>query len=319
MIFENIPYNPNKYSLHLNKTLRLKVTNKCPFSCYFCHNEGSKQSEDILINELFGEYIKKLQSELRIEQIHLTGGEPTSHPNIIEIISFLTNIGLSVKMTSNGQFPSNLLPKLYEAGLDSINFSVHTLNPIKLSNMQKPRRNYVWGLNALEYQLNNIVEAKNVGLHVKLNTVVQTDTSINDIISFCKDEELELRLLDDLNPESLSVQKIIEILKNDGATIFEINLIVGSSSYSYNVESHDGFNFKIKAIKKTILNSLCNSCLVRDVCKEWFYGIRIEQLNKIPIIRLCIDRQDFPAVQSMSDFFKSDQYKEIINFTKEFT
>jgi hypothetical protein len=82
------------------------------------------------------------------------------------------------------------------------------------------------------------------------------------------------------------------------------------------VTSKSGYQFKVKAIRKVILASLCNDCLVRDMCKEWYYGIRIEQQNNVPLARLCIDRQDFPAVQHLSEFFNSDQYKEIESIRK---
>ena len=94
-----------------------------------------------------------------------------------------------------------------------------------------------------------------------------------------------------------------------------VNLFNGSSSYSYDVIARDGFEFKIKAIRKYTLKTLCDDCFVRDVCKEWYYGIRIEQQRKKTMIRLCLERQDYPALQNLEQFKISEQFNEIKGIT----
>lgn len=85
-----------------------------------------------------------------------------------------------------------------------------------------------------------------------------------------------------------------------------------SSSYSYDITSTDGFKFKIKGIRKNILISLCADCKIRDNCKEWFYGIRLETIVDKIFVRLCLHRQHYPAIQSLDEFFVSKQYLELI-------
>ena len=311
MIIENIPYHPGKWEISNNTSLRIKVTNKCQFRCYFCHHEGCNTSQDLELTEALKSVLLRFHDELHYSQIHLTGGEPTLYSDCLNLIEYSKSIGFVVKMTSNGQFPSEFLTNMAEAGLDSINFSIHTLNPVKLAKIQKPRRSILWGIDALGSQLRNIIKANEVGLNTKVNAVVQNDASILDIISFCWDEKIELRILDDLNPDSLSMKRIIEVLKGLGAHVVNIRITSGSSSYSYDVITKDGFEFKVKAIRKFALKSMCDSCPVRDVCQEWFYGIRVEQKREKLMIRLCIQRQDEPAIQEINQFLESKQYDEI--------
>lgn len=311
MIIENIPCQPDRISITKNDTLRIKVTNRCPFQCNFCHHEGSIKSQDLIIDSNLIHGLKRFYVDMKLIQAHLTGGEPTTYPLCLSFIRKLKSIGFIVKMTSNGQLAPSLLKRLKKAGLDGINFSIHTLNPIKLGSIQRPIKNFEWGIKSLQRQLRNLKAAKELGLSIKINTVVQNDSDILDIISFCKSEGIELRILDDLNPCSLSIQRIIEILTSMKAIITGINLVDKASGYSYNIISKDGFKFGVKAIRKNVLRTLCGECRTRDTCKEWFYGIRLEQVGSKALVRLCLHRQDYPAIQTLEEFFESKQFIEL--------
>jgi molybdenum cofactor biosynthesis enzyme MoaA len=250
--------------------------------------------------------------DLGFREAHLTGGEPSWYPECEKLVLELHNMGLQVKMTSNGQFNAELLKRLANAGLYSINFSVHTLNPQHLAEIQAPQRSIEWGKKALETQLQNIRTAREMGLRVKINTVVQDSIEdATDVINFCRQEAMDLRLLNDLSLGSLSIEKIIEILQSLGAEIEGIGLVDGVSSYSCQVVTSTGFHFSVKAIRKCSLRTMCGYCKTRDQCQEWFYGIRIEQIGDRPMVRLCLHRKDFPCVQTIEDFFDSEQFDEI--------
>ena len=45
----------------------------------------------------------KAKQSLGIKEVHLTGGEPTLHPKLPQIIAITVSAGLDVKMTSNGE------------------------------------------------------------------------------------------------------------------------------------------------------------------------------------------------------------------------
>jgi GTP 3',8-cyclase len=309
-ILNNIPYSPKNINYSKNRSLRIKVTNKCPFSCYFCHHEGSNNAGDIpLTNDLF-DFLKELKNSL-IEEIHLTGGEPTSFKELSLLVSRLIEMGIKVKITTNGHFVESTIENLKNAGLKDLNFSLHTLNPIKLGLIQKPSKNFRWGISALSNQLESIELAKKQGFNTKINTVIQSNSELFDIIDFCRDQQIELRILDDLTPNSLSVKKIIAFLTSKQSIISGVNLYNNSSSYSYAIETSDNYSFKIKGIRKFILKTLCNNCHIRDTCTEWFYGIRLESFEKKLLIRLCIHRQDYPALMTIDDFLKSEQYNEL--------
>lgn len=319
MILERIPCLAPTVDIFKVKTIRIKVTDNCPFDCSFCHKEGNPLSENIDLDENFFYSMSKLRNDLKLNEVHLTGGEPTCYPHIVRIIDNLHNMGFIVKMTSNGQFDSKLLENLKKAGLCSINFSIHTLRPLNLVKIQKTSKSLKWSAEALARQVNNLEVSKKIGLSPKINTVVQKEPEdALEIIDFCKSETYELRLLDDLSPNSLSIQKIIQILKNKGSEVEGVDITEGVSGFSYRIKMNDDFRFKVKSIRKCILRSICNKCMLRDQCVEWFYGMRIEQFKNKKIVRLCIHRQDYPAIQELSHFPNSLQYQEIKQFVESF-
>lgn len=313
--FENTLYQLDRIQVLKNDTLRIKVTNNCSFTCRFCHHEGSLKSRNLALNTDLIRGFTRLHTELKLTQAHLTGGEPTSYPHCRELISELKSIGYRVKMTSNGQFDSDLIRQLKDSGLDGMNFSIHTLDARKLCGLQGRQKNIEWGLQALSQQLDNVHMALESGLEVKINTVAQNDSKIYDILKikdYCKNAGVGFRILNDLGQGASSIQQIAEILKSMNACVEGTNLIDKSSGCSLDMIAKDGFKFKVKYIRKNTMETLCEDCKKKDVCTEWFYGIRVEQADDRALVRLCIQRQDYPAIQTFEEFFTSRQLVELL-------
>jgi MoaA/NifB/PqqE/SkfB family radical SAM enzyme len=55
---------------------------------------------------------------------YFTGGEPTLHPNVIEIVNYANELGLIATMTTNGTASKEILRKLKEAGLYLLSVSL---------------------------------------------------------------------------------------------------------------------------------------------------------------------------------------------------
>jgi len=94
-----------------NKALRLKITERCPWSCIFCHKEGGWDIDDINWDQETERVIQTIRDVIGIEEIHYTGGEPTSNKGISELTTGLVSLGLDVKTTSNAQLSKKALKK----------------------------------------------------------------------------------------------------------------------------------------------------------------------------------------------------------------
>lgn len=295
-----------------NRSIRLKITEKCPWNCIFCHEEGGWGIDDIRWDEAMQKNIGLVKKMLSIEETHLTGGEPTASRYIEELAGGLTSLGLDVKLTTNGQFSEKKLEELMAKGIKEFNFSIHALNPEDFIKSQK-RKNLSWAESNIRNQKEIILKAKELGAKIKLNVLISTEDDIKkamEVFQYAKENQIPLRFLNDLyngQVSVLAVDKLArEILK---AKKFKETLVRGSSSKSSYYRQEDGFEFGIKEIREYKLKTLCQDC--NENCKEQFYGIRMEQRGGRLYIRLCIDRKDGKSLMTVEDFLESEQLKEI--------
>src|SRR5450432_2536830 len=98
----------------------------------FRPNAELMQDDELLL-------LVRLFAELGFDKFRLTGGEPTVRVNLIEIVREMSAVpGVkSLSMTTNGTLMDKLAFPLKEAGLQRVNMSLDTLNPVKF---QKIRR-----------------------------------------------------------------------------------------------------------------------------------------------------------------------------------
>ena len=90
--------------------------NGCNFRCPYCHNAEllDGNAEEVLTVERLLAFLKKRQGIL--DGVCITGGEPTLHPELPELLRSIRELGFSVKLDTNGSRPA-ILKALVEAGL----------------------------------------------------------------------------------------------------------------------------------------------------------------------------------------------------------
>ncbi|MBQ4535258.1 MAG: anaerobic ribonucleoside-triphosphate reductase activating protein [Clostridia bacterium] len=96
-------------------------TNGCSFDCWYCHNKGL-----LSLNNKpkynFDEIYQFLESRKNfLDGVVISGGEPTLQKDLEEVIDKIKELGLKVKLDTNGTNPSvlqKLLPKLDYVAMD---------------------------------------------------------------------------------------------------------------------------------------------------------------------------------------------------------
>jgi GTP 3',8-cyclase len=214
----------------IDRAFRLKVTNNCPFSCTFCHNEGTELPErgavsrvSTLLDERAGlppvEDVKlrdiedlgsggfsvgdlKVLQEIGFDSIHLTGGEPTMHRRLEGLIRIFVSQGFKVKMTSNGQFRKPLLKRYKDAGLGGVTFSILSFDSKEFLETQgtefaTDEAALLYSKKTMNKLRGSIEEAIAVGLRVKANVVVLGDDfeRVKAIVNYCVAVNAEVNLL----------------------------------------------------------------------------------------------------------------------------
>ena len=112
--------------------LRLSVTDRCNLRCRYCMPDGAKilEHEEVLTHEEFLR-LAALFAQCGIDTVRVTGGEPLVRKSVAQLVAGLkATPGIRhVSMTTNGTLLAQQLPALLDAGLDSVNISLDTLDP----------------------------------------------------------------------------------------------------------------------------------------------------------------------------------------------
>lgn len=166
------------YPGHLASTIFL---GGCNFRCPFCHNKGlvlCPSKEPVIPATLVLEHLVKRKNV--IEGVCITGGEPTLSQDLPSFIKQLKDIGLLVKLDTNGYRPDVLKSLIQEGMVDYIAMDIKSSpqNYAKLT-----------GLEAID--MNKINESVNIIMSANIpyefrTTLVKELHTMEDIDSIGK-------------------------------------------------------------------------------------------------------------------------------------
>jgi radical SAM protein with 4Fe4S-binding SPASM domain len=108
----------------MNKIQRfyMNIWNGCNLNCSHCFNEGGKAQGEVLSHSEIMRLIGEAQETLGIEEVQITGGEPTQRKNLFPLIQEMQQKGLKVLLQTNGVFNSGITRKILT--LNEENFSL---------------------------------------------------------------------------------------------------------------------------------------------------------------------------------------------------
>jgi GTP 3',8-cyclase len=203
--------------------LRISVTDRCNERCLYCMPEGYKgwaQKADHLTAD---EIIRVVASACRVgfRKFRLTGGEPCIRKDLVEIARGISQQpGVrSLGLSTNGTHLAKLARPLREAGVNSVNISLDTLDPAQYRKITGGEIGAV---------LSGIEAAVSAGIpRSKLNCVLMrgiNEEQIWPLIRFAAARNVPLRFIE-LMPISathvltkenfLSVHEVLERLARD--------------------------------------------------------------------------------------------------------
>jgi len=172
-------------------SLRISLTQRCNFECFFCHQEGEHDpGGEMTAGEV--ETIVKVASGLGVGKVKLTGGEPLLRGDIVEVVGRIKPHLEEVSMTTNGSLLPGLACRLKDAGLDRVNVSLHTLDGATFKK--------ITGVGSESNVRAGVEEAIRCGLNpVKLNMVVMkciNDGEIPALIDYSRRVGAVLQLIE---------------------------------------------------------------------------------------------------------------------------
>ena len=163
-------------------------------ACTYCVSsiKDHKRSPEELSTEELLKLVSLLVKHAGIEKVRLTGGEPLLYPKISAIISEIHKMGIkSIGLTTNGQLLSRNAKKLHDSGLNNVNISLDSLDPINFKKMGR--------VGHLRRTLDGIESCLSLGLTVKVNMVViknENDNEVIDMLKYGVKNGIEIRYLE---------------------------------------------------------------------------------------------------------------------------
>lgn len=177
--------------------LRLSVTDRCNFRCYYCMPEEGvdfADRDDILtFHEM--ERLIQLFVSVGVNKVRITGGEPFVRKGIMGFLDHISQIeGLAqITVTSNGTLSSNQISELKRLGIFKINISLDALDRQRFFEMTRR--------DEFENVYHSVIKLMEEGFQIKLNCVVAEGKNIQDIIPFVdltKSYPLAVRFLEQM-------------------------------------------------------------------------------------------------------------------------
>ena len=244
--------------------LRLAVTDRCNLRCQYCmpaHGIDIVDRKELLtFKEMYR--ITRVLSELGVNKVRLTGGEPfvrKDFVNFLEMLSFNDKLD-EINITTNGALISKYISKLEELKIGTINLSIDSLSK---ENFAKITRR-----NVFDEVYKTLEALEKSTLKLKLNVVVQSGVNTHEIIDFIeltKHKNIAVRFIEEMPfngvgqrniQEVWNYTKILDLINAHYKETIPLESEKSSTSHNFKVKNHQGTFGIIPAFTRTI----CNDC-----------------------------------------------------------
>ncbi len=177
--------------------LRISLTDACNLRCVYCMPEHMtfRPRHELLSDDELRRLIT-IFGEIGFRKIRFTGGEPTLRPGLVGLVRHssgtpgITKVGL----TTNGVLLDQLAQPLRDAGLQSVNLSIDSLDEARFRQLTR------WG-NLRDVRA-GLDAARRAGLRIKLNAVVcrgiTTDEDVVELARLTQDQDWQVRFIEQM-------------------------------------------------------------------------------------------------------------------------
>jgi GTP 3',8-cyclase len=162
--------------------LRVSVTDRCNYRCTYCLPEDGVDHvdrADILSFEEIAALVACF-ARLGVTRLRLTGGEPTVRRDLVSLVRMLRAIpGIrDIALSTNGHLLDGLAGSLREAGVDRLNVSLDTLDPVRFARITRRGE--------LQRVLDGLEAARRAGFtRIKINAVAIKGFNDDEVAHLC--------------------------------------------------------------------------------------------------------------------------------------
>ncbi len=177
--------------------LRISVTDRCDFRCVYCMSEDMqflRRAKILSLEEIA--WIARAFTELGVQKIRITGGEPLVRRNIVSLFEHLGSLKNlhELTLTTNGSQLARFATALRDAGVRRLNISLDSLKPERFQQITR--------VGKLQSVLEGIQAAKQAGFaKIKLNAVIlkhRNHDEVLDLVQFAIAEKLDISFIEEM-------------------------------------------------------------------------------------------------------------------------
>jgi radical SAM protein with 4Fe4S-binding SPASM domain len=161
----------NRHFSDLPILSEVAITYKCNLRCVFCYagcncTTQPVNDDKVMSVEEIRQVLHKIWHEGRVPSVSFTGGEPTLHKQLPELIAYARELGMRVNLITNGtRINADLAQRLAEAGLNSAQVSLEGTSA-EVHNL------VTQGQSSFEKTVAAVGHLKTVGIRVHTNTTI---------------------------------------------------------------------------------------------------------------------------------------------------
>lgn len=170
--------------------IRFLLTNSCSASCAYCHNEGQEQKAGEMLSLATIEHVLGATAQ-HIDEIVLSGGEPTLHPQLSEIAQRCKASGALVSVNTHAGHPGKLERAL--PWIDELKIHVDSFDPL--------RQRQSMGISIAQVRKSIEKAKRQRGLRIVLNHPLQTIAEACAFIDEARQMEIDCKLIELLSSE----------------------------------------------------------------------------------------------------------------------
>ncbi|MFT5707776.1 MAG: cyclic pyranopterin phosphate synthase [Oceanospirillaceae bacterium] len=177
--------------------VRMSVTDRCDFRCVYCMDEKMTflpRDQVMSLEEI--QLIARAFTELGVNKIRLTGGEPLVRRDVLSLFNGIGALdGLTdFCLTTNGSQLKKYAKQLKSSGVNRINVSLDSLNPLLFKALTRTGN--------IEQVFEGIDAAIDAGIeHIKLNAVVlkgRNDKDILSLVNYVREKGINISFIEEM-------------------------------------------------------------------------------------------------------------------------
>lgn len=111
-------------SVEDSRCLHLYLTNKCNLLCPHCYMLSGKSNENELTTEQITTLIYNYKTIAKGTRLTISGGEPTIRADFLEIVKYASELGLEIKLLTNGALLTKTIIETLSQYIRSVQISI---------------------------------------------------------------------------------------------------------------------------------------------------------------------------------------------------